>query len=71
MYTALNSLSSLQDVFDGSIISTGLWPPGSPDLSVCDFFFVGKPKRKRAQEYTSHCQSSPKQNKECGLFDFS
>jgi hypothetical protein len=35
-HTAQNSMSALQEVFDDRIISTGLWPPRSPDLSVCD-----------------------------------
>jgi hypothetical protein len=31
-HTAPHSVSALQEVFDDRIISTGLWPPRSPDL---------------------------------------
>jgi hypothetical protein len=41
MHTALHSLSSLQEAFNDSINSTRLWPPRSPDLSVCDFYLWG------------------------------
>jgi hypothetical protein len=40
-HTARNSVSALQEVFDDRIISTRLWPPRSPDLSVCDFYLWG------------------------------
>jgi inhibitor of nuclear factor kappa-B kinase subunit alpha len=45
-HTARNSISALQEVFDDRIISTGLWPPRSPDLSVCDFYLWGNLKGK-------------------------
>jgi hypothetical protein len=35
---ARNSIIALQEVFDDKIISTGLWPPRSPDISVCEFY---------------------------------
>jgi hypothetical protein len=44
-HAARNSMSALQDMFDDRIISTALWPPRSPDLSVCDLF-VGNLKGK-------------------------
>jgi hypothetical protein len=34
VHAAQNSMSALQEVFDDRIISTGLWPPGSPDCNV-------------------------------------
>jgi hypothetical protein len=37
-------VSELQEVFDDRIISTGLWPPRSPDPSVCDFYLWGNLK---------------------------
>jgi hypothetical protein len=40
-YTAPNSVSALQEMFDDRIIITGLWPPRSPDLSVCHFYLWG------------------------------
>jgi hypothetical protein len=41
VHTARNSMSALQEVFNDSIISTGLWPPRSPNLNVCDFYLWG------------------------------
>jgi hypothetical protein len=41
---ANNSLHAVREVFDDRIISKGLWPPRSPDVTVCDYFFVGNPK---------------------------
>jgi hypothetical protein len=32
------SLEVLQEVFSDGIISHGLWPPHSPDLTPCDFY---------------------------------
>jgi hypothetical protein len=43
---ARNSTSALKKVCDGRIISTGLWPPRLPDLSVCDFYLWGNLKGK-------------------------
>jgi hypothetical protein len=45
-HTARNSMSALQDMFDGRNISTGFWPPRSSDLSVCEFYLWGKLKGK-------------------------
>jgi hypothetical protein len=45
-HTARNSMSALQEVFDDRIISTGLWLPRVPDLSVCDFYLWGNLKGK-------------------------
>jgi hypothetical protein len=43
-HIARNSMSALQEVFDDRIITTRLWPPRSPDLSVCDFYLWGSLK---------------------------
>jgi hypothetical protein len=40
-HTSGNSMSALQVILDDRIISTGLWPLRSPDLSVCDFYLWG------------------------------
>jgi hypothetical protein len=46
-HTARNSMQRLWDVFDDEqIISQGLWPPHSPDLSICDFHLWGNLKGK-------------------------
>jgi hypothetical protein len=49
LHTQLRKLSEHYAVFgefDGKdrIISKGLWPPRSPDLNPCDFYFGGKLK---------------------------
>jgi hypothetical protein len=31
---------------DEQIINQGLWPPRSPDLSICDFYLWGNLKEK-------------------------
>jgi hypothetical protein len=41
VHTTQNSMSALPKVFNDRIISTGLWPPRSPDRSVCDFHLWG------------------------------
>jgi hypothetical protein len=43
-HIASNSLHAIREVFDDRIISEGLWPPRSPDVTVCDYFFVGNPE---------------------------
>jgi hypothetical protein len=35
---------AIQEVFEDRIISRGLWPPRSPDLSFCDFYLWGNLK---------------------------
>jgi hypothetical protein len=37
---------ALSDVFGDRIISSSIWPPRSPDLNPCDFFFWGCLKDK-------------------------
>jgi hypothetical protein len=40
-------MQRLRDVFDDEqILSQGLWPPRSPDLSICDFYLWGNLKGK-------------------------
>jgi hypothetical protein len=45
-HTARNSMIALQVMFDDRIISTGLWPLRSPDLSVFYFYLWGNLKGK-------------------------
>ena len=48
-HTSNASMRYLNGQFPGRVISLrgGLpWPPGSPDLTVCDFFLVGYLKKK-------------------------
>jgi hypothetical protein len=40
------SLEALWEVFGDYIISRGPWPPRSPDLAPCDFYFWGRLKDK-------------------------
>jgi hypothetical protein len=35
------SLEALREVFNDRVISRGLWPPCSPDLTPCDFYLWG------------------------------
>jgi hypothetical protein len=38
-------MEDLREIFGEKIINRGLWPPRSPDLSVCDFHLWGKLKQ--------------------------
>jgi hypothetical protein len=38
-------MEALHEIFGERIISRGLRPPHSPDLSVCDFYLWGKLKK--------------------------
>jgi hypothetical protein len=38
-HTTRMSMQALSDVFGDKIISSGVWPARSPDLSPCDSFF--------------------------------
>jgi hypothetical protein len=40
------SLEALQEVFEDHVISCGLWPPRSSDLTPCDFYLWGSLKDK-------------------------
>jgi hypothetical protein len=37
-HTADDSMDAIHKVFDDRIISKGLWPPRSPNLTQCDFY---------------------------------
>lgn len=41
-----NSVSALQELFNGGVFSTRLWPPRPWDLSVYDFYLGGSLKGK-------------------------
>lgn len=45
-HTARTTLQCLQNSFDNRIISRGLWPARSPDLTPADFFLWGALKEK-------------------------
>jgi hypothetical protein len=45
-HTAHVSLEALRQVFDGCVVSRGLWTPRSPDLTACDFYLWGSLKGK-------------------------
>ena len=46
-HTARQSMTMLHQVFGERLISKGLWPPRSPDLTPLDFFYVGCGKSLR------------------------
>ncbi|KAJ4433388.1 hypothetical protein ANN_15647 [Periplaneta americana] len=37
-HTSSSSLRAITDIFEGRVISEGLWPARSPDLTPCDFY---------------------------------
>ena len=43
-HTARVSMAAVGDVFGDCVISRGLWPPRSPDLTPPDFYLWGKLK---------------------------
>ena len=45
-HTANASMVAIQEVFEDRIVSRGLWPPRSPDLSICDYYLWGNLKQK-------------------------
>ena len=45
-HTASVNLSRLKEAFPSRLISTGIWPPRSPDLSPLDFYLWGTVKEK-------------------------
>lgn len=45
-HTAVSSIDFLREFFEDRIISTGRWPPRSPDLTPCDYFLWGHLKNK-------------------------
>jgi transposase len=40
-HTANITLNYLEELFQGRVISKGLWPPRSPDFNPCDYFLWG------------------------------
>jgi hypothetical protein len=44
-HASQHSMEALPEIFGERAISRGLWPPRSPDLSVCDFYLWGKLKQ--------------------------
>ena len=45
-HTADQSLDFIAEIFENRIISRGLWPARSPDLTACDFYLWGNLKNK-------------------------
>jgi hypothetical protein len=45
-HTATATMSELKEFFDDRIVSRGLWPPRSPDLTPPDYFLWGHLKNK-------------------------
>lgn len=43
-HTARETLQYLEEFYDNRIISQGLWPPRSPDLTAPDFYLFGRLK---------------------------
>ena len=43
-HTARVSMAAVSEVFGDRVISRGLWPPRSPDLTPPDFYLWGKLK---------------------------
>lgn len=43
-HTAEKSLNRLEQLFEDRVVSKGIWPPRSPDLSPCDYFLWGHVK---------------------------
>jgi hypothetical protein len=39
-HTVRHFKQALHEVFDDKFVSRGLWPPRSPDINPCDFFFL-------------------------------
>lgn len=45
-HTSAETMNMLREFFDHRVISKGLWPPRSPDLTPADFFLWGNLKSK-------------------------
>jgi hypothetical protein len=54
-------MEELRQVFGDRIISRGLWPARSPDLSPCDFYLWGNLKQK-VYKTNPHTIEEPKEN---------
>jgi hypothetical protein len=44
------SMQALSDVLGERIISSDTWPARSPDLNLCEFFFLGLFEGQRLQQ---------------------
>jgi hypothetical protein len=53
-HTARSTMDTLHKLFGERIISKGLWPPRSPDLSPPDLFLWSFLKGQCVQEQTTH-----------------
>lgn len=60
-HTARTTLLYLERTFSGKVISKGVWPPRSPDLTPLDFYLWGFMKN---QAYMNHPQSIPQLQEE-------
>lgn len=60
-HTANLSLNLIAEFFEDRVISTGLWPARSPDLTVCDFYLWGNLKNK-VYKSNPHTLEELKQN---------
>lgn len=49
-HTAARTITYLQEYFDDRLISRGIWPPHSPDLTPLDFFLFAYLKQKVFQQ---------------------
>ena len=55
-HTANSTLRFLNNTFQTRVISKGIWPPRSPDLSVLDFYLWGAVKQKVYQNKPQNLQ---------------
>ena len=54
-------MNKIREVFEDRVISAGVWPSRSPDLTVCDFYLWGNLKGK-IYETNPHTLEKLKQN---------
>ena len=55
-HTTNFTLCFLNDIFQSRVISIGIWPPRSPDLSVLDFYLWGAVNQKVYQNKPQNLQ---------------
>ena len=60
-HTADQSLEFIVEIFENRIISRGLWPARSPDITACDFYLWGNLKNK-VHKTNPHTLDELKQN---------
>ena len=63
-HTSLASMAEIQSFFGDRVISKGLWPPRSPDLTPPDYFLWGYPKRESLPKQTANHRRLEKQTTE-------